>query len=77
MEIEKELKEIFTDLSKGIRETITIGATSAMGTYHFPKMLGKFEGLNPFIEIETSIVNSEGTIKNVLNGNVDLVIVVK
>ena len=74
MEIEKELKEIFTDLSKGIRGTITIGATSVMGTYYLPKILGKFKGLNPFIEIKTFIANSKATIENVLNGNVDLAI---
>ncbi len=71
---EREIQHIFADLSQGIRGNITIGATSVMGTYFLPVILGKFKMKYPFIEIKTVINNSGVTIDNVKNGKVDIAI---
>ncbi len=71
---EKEILNIFSDLSKGVRGNLVIGATYVMGTYFLPVLLGKFKMKYPFIDIKTVISNSSVTISNVKNGKVDIAI---
>ena len=72
--LEKEIKTIFTELSGLQKGKIILGATRVIGTYFLPQKLGQFRAKYPQIEILTRIENSTQVMNFLLEGEVDLAI---
>jgi len=72
--LEKEIKTIFTELSGLQKGKIILGATRVIGTYFLPQKLGQFRAKYPQIGILTRIENSTQVMNFLLEGEVDLAI---
>ncbi|MBA7675823.1 HTH-type transcriptional regulator HdfR [subsurface metagenome] len=72
--LEKEIKTIFTELSGLQKGKIILGATRVIGTYFLPQKLGQFRAKYPQIGILTRIENSTQVMNFLLEGEVDIAI---
>ncbi len=78
----RHVQMAFQSLEKGVEALallrglhtghLSIGAASTIGTYMLPQILGAFKQRFPGIEVTLQIANKAGTLRRLLNGEIDL-----